>query len=255
MKKLLLLLFVLPFLSSKCEDDPKPVTVNCEGVLNMNFKPTLNNQPFVANKVFLINGKKVRFSKFQFYASTISASASADPLGPIPTCDDNANVFFMDFTQLDDSLKSIKGVTTTLSQFRNGSFQDISFGLGVNATLNGKTPSDFTSTNPLSKSEEYWSSWKSYIFFKLEGLMDKDGDGSFETGITYHTGSNDAITSTKFTKNIEISSKGTTLNFDLDMNKLLTGFDFTTLNRIENLTQKEDMKKLMTNLVSAISIK
>jgi hypothetical protein len=252
MKKILLLLFVLPFLSSKCEDDPKPDAINCDGVLNMNFKPTLNNQPFVANKVFLINGKKVRFSKFQFYASVIPNLSA----GSTPSCNNDNIITFVDFTTLDDSLKSINGVTAPVMKAPVGSFQDIVLGLGVGLVLNSKTPSDFPATNPLSKSEEYWSSWKSYIFFKLEGLMDKDGDGSFETGITYHTGSNDAyIPNPRITKNIEITSKGTTLNFDLDMNKLLTGFDFNTLNKIENLTQKEDMKKLMTNLVSAISIK
>ena len=251
MKKLLLLLFVFPFLSSKCEDDPKPV-VNCDGVLNFNFKPTINNQPFVSNKVFLINGKKVRFSKFQFYATAIPNVEN----GSTPNCNNDNNVIFVDLSQLDDSLKSVNGATATFQKTSVGSFQNISIGFGLGITLNSKTPADFPSTNPLSKSEEYWSSWKSYIFFKLEGLMDKDGDGTFETGITYHTGSGDAyIPSMRFVKNIDIDSKGATLNFDLDMNKLLTGFDFSTLNRIENLTQKEDMKKLMANLVSAISVK
>lgn len=251
MKKLWLLLFVFPFLSSKCEDDPKPPTNVCEGVLNMNFKPTINNQPFVSNKVFLINGKKVRFSKFQFYASAIPIIE----IGSTPNCNDDNNIIFVDLTALDDSIKSLNGATATFLKTSVGNFQSISVGLGLGLVLNNKTPSDFPSTNPLSKTEEYWSSWKSYIFFKLEGLMDKDGDGTFETGITYHTGSTDASTSTKFIKNIEITSKGTTLNFDLDMNKLLMGFDFSTLNKIENLTQKEDMKKLMMNLSTALTIK
>jgi hypothetical protein len=252
MKKLLLVLFVLPFLSSKCEDDPKPADPTCVGVLNLNFKPTINNQPFVANKVFLVNGKKVRFSKFHFYASAIPNF----DVGASPNCNDDNNIIFVDLTTLDDSLKSINGATASFLNTSVGSFQSISLGLGVGLVLNAKKPSDFSASNPLSKSEEYWSSWKSYIFFKLEGLMDKDENGSFETGITYHTGSNDAIVGIpRFTKNIEITSKGTTLNFDLDMNKLLTGFDFNTVNRIENLAQKEDMKKLMMNLGNAISIK
>jgi hypothetical protein len=252
MEKLLLVLFALPFLFFKCEDDPKPSTNACDGVLNLNFKPTINNQPYVTNKVFLINGKKVRFSKFQFYASVIPNLAA----GSTPSCNNDDIITFVDFTPLDDSLKSINGATASVMKAPVGSFQDIVLGLGVGLVLNNKTPSDFPATNPLSKSEEYWSNWKSYIFFKLEGLMDKDGDGTFETGITYHTGSNDAnIGTPRITKNIEITSKGTTVNFDLDMNKLLTGFDFSTLNRIENLTQKEDMKKLMTNLWSAISVK
>jgi hypothetical protein len=252
MKKLLLLLFVFPFLSSKCEDDPKPPSVTCDGVLNLNFKPTINNQPFVTNKVFLINGKKVRFSKFQFYASVIPVVEA----GSTPNCNNDNNITFVDFTPLDDSLKSINGATASFLKTSVGSFQSISLRFGVGLVLNNKTPSDFPAANPLSKTEEYWSSWKSYIFFKLEGLMDKDGDGIFETGITYHTGSDEVNISTpNITKNFDITSKGTTLNFDLDMNKLLTGFDFSTLNRIENLSQKEDMKKLMTNLWSAISVK
>jgi hypothetical protein len=255
MRKWLLPIFVLPFLSSKCEDNPKP-SVACEGVLNMTIKPTLNSQPFVSNKVYVINGKKVRFSKFQFYLSSFSFK----PIGLVSNaksvgCDPIKDVIFMDFTQLDDSLKSLNGITKTLNNFENGNFESISFNLGLNTTLNAKTPPDFDTSNPLSKSEEYWSGWKSYIFFKLEGLMDKDGDGTFETGITYHTGSNDVTSPTNFLKNFDLKPNGTPINFDLDMNKLLTGFDFTTLNKIENLNQKDDMKKLMSNLVNAISIK
>jgi hypothetical protein len=253
MKKLLLLLFALPFLSSKCKEDPQPNI--CESIINLNMKPTINNQPFVSNKIYMINGKKVRFSKFQFYLSSFSFQDAGLVSFVNLNCDAIKDVAFMDFTQLDDSLKSLNGITTVISNFRNGSNQSISFNLGVNATLNAKTPSDFDTTNPLSKSEEYWGSWKSYIFFKLEGLMDKDGDGTFETGITYHTGSNDVTSQINFPKNFQIKTTGTSINFDLDMNKLLTGFDFSTLNKIENLNQKEDMRKLMTNLASAISVK
>jgi hypothetical protein len=254
MKKIILLIFILPLLSSKCEDDPQPTV--CLGVLSLNIKPTINNQPFVSNKVYVINGKKVRFSKFQFYLSSFSLlekglTSNIKQSG----CDPNKDVLFMDFTQLDDSVKSIKGVTIDLSNFGNGTFESVGFNLGVNSTLNNKKPADFPTSNPLSKSEEYWDSWKSYIFFKLEGLMDKDDNGTFETGITYHTGSNEASIPTNSAQNFTIGSNSGQVNFGLDMNKLLTGFDFNTLNKIENLNQKEDMKKLMTNLGNAISIK
>jgi hypothetical protein len=249
MRKLLLLIFILPLFSSKCEDNPKPIV--CEGVLSLNIKPTINNQPFVSNKVYTINGKKVRFSKFQFYASVATFSSVNSTLD----CNDDSNILFLDFTQLDDSIKSSKGITTEPSKVGIGNFGILTIGLGVTANLNVKTPSDFPSTNPLSKSEEYWSSWKSYIFFKLEGLMDKDDNGSFETGITYHTGSDFVNLPKSIAKDFEVNKFGTMLNLDLDMNKLLTGFDFTTLNKIENLNQKEDMRKLMTNLASAIAIK
>jgi hypothetical protein len=247
MRKLLLLVFVLPFLTVKCSIDP--VQPDCSGVLILNFKPVINAKPFIINNVYEINGKKVRFSKFQFYSSSILTKIVGND------CNTNDEVIFVDLTTLDDSIKANKGFTTTLKNRAPGSYSAISLGLGVNPVLNLKTPIDFPSSNPLSKSEEYWSGWKSYIFFKLEGLMDKDGNGTFETGITYHTGSDDAGYTVSVPVTYSFDNSGGLINFDLDVNKLLKDFDFNTLNKIENLTQKDDMKKLMLNLASALSAK
>jgi hypothetical protein len=247
MKKLLLLVFFLPFLIVRCSvDPPQP---DCTGSLSLNFKPIINGKPFIINNVYEFNGKKVRFSKLQFYSSSILTKIISNE------CNTNDEVIFIDLTTLDDSLKSIKGFNATIKNRAPGTYKSISLGLGVNPILNGKTPNDFPSSNPLSKSEEYWGGWKSYIFFKLEGLMDKDGDGNFETGITYHTGSDDAGYTVSIPKTYSFDNLGGLINIDLDVNKLLTGFDFNTLNKIENLTQKEDMKKLMMNLASALSAK
>jgi hypothetical protein len=247
MKKLFLLVFILPFFIVKCSIDP--VQPDCSGVLSLYFKPIINAQPFIINKVYVLNGKKVRFSKFQFYSSSILTKVNGND------CNTNDEVIFIDLTTLDDSLKSTKGFKTSIRNRAPGTFSSISLGLGVNPFLNAKTPSDFPTSNPLSKSEEYWSGWKSYIFFKLEGLMDKDGDGTFETGISYHTGSDEAGYTVSVPINYAFDSTGGLINFDLDVNKLLKDFDFNTLNKIENLTQKDDMKKLMLNLASALSAK
>jgi hypothetical protein len=248
MKKLFLLIAVIPFLFAKCGDN-KEVKPECNGVLNLNFFPIINNQPFIMNNVYVINGKKVRFSKFHFYSSSIVTSAGQT------TCNTNDEVIFVDLTQLDDSTKSRKGFQTTLRNRASGSFNNIYLGLGVNPSLNGKTPQDFPSSNPLSKSDEYWAGWKSYVFLKLEGLMDKDGNGSFETGITYHTGSDDVGHTVIFPKIYSFDSSGGLINFDLNINKFLDGFDFNTVNKIENLSQKEDMKRLMVNLGNAMTVK
>jgi hypothetical protein len=245
MKKLILLVFVLPFLSIKCSlETPLP---DCSGSLTLNFKPIINAQPFIINKVYELNGKKVRFSKLQFFSSSIITKIISNE------CKTDEEVIFINLTTLDDSLKATKGFNATIRNRAPGNYKSIILGLGVNPLLNGKTPSDFPTISPLSKSEEYWSGWKSYIFFKLEGLMDKDGDGTFETGITYHTGSDDAGYTVSIQKVYVIDSSGGLINFDLDVNKLLTGFDFNTLNKIENLSQKDDMKRLMQNLTSALS--
>jgi hypothetical protein len=247
MRKILFLVFVLPFLTVKCSVEP--VQPDCTGVLNLIFKPIINSKPFIINNVYELNGKKVRFSKLQFYSSSILTKILGNE------CNTNDEVIFVDLTTLDDSLKATKGFSTYLKNRAPGNYSSISLGLGVNPVLNAKTPIDFPSSNPLSKSEEYWSGWKSYVFFKLEGLMDKDGDGTFETGITYHTGSDEAGYTVTLPVKYSFDSVNGFIIFDLDVNKLLKDFDFNTLNKIENLTQKDDMKKLMLNLTSALSAK
>jgi hypothetical protein len=250
MRKLLLLVFLFPLLSSKCKDDPKPIS-GCNSILKLNFKPIINNQPFITNKIYVINGRNVRFSKFQFYASSINVQTA----GTAQICNLNDEVIFIDFNQLDDSIKSVNGVNALIPNLNNGDYDSFTINFGVNEKLNSKLPADFPSSNPLSKSEEYWSNWKSYIFFKLEGLIDKDGDGVFETGITYHTGSNAANYSLSYSHNFKITSSENKLNIELNINELIGNFNFNTTNKIENLSQISDMKRLMTNLAFAISIK
>jgi hypothetical protein len=244
MKKLWLILFAFPFLAVKCDPDPQPIL--CLGTFNLNFKPIFNNKPFVINTVYEVNGKKVRFSKFHFYVSSIENTGAASD------CNNPDDVVFVNMTTLDDSTKAANGFSSTIKNRGVGNFQQLKMTLGINPTLNGKTPQDFVSSNPLSNSDEYWSSWKSYIFFKLEGLMDKDNNGTFETGVTYHAGSNEVTQSITIPKSYEIKNTEPAfmggLSFEVDVNKLLNGFDLNTLNKIENLSQKEDMKKLMNNL-------
>lgn len=242
MKKIMLLLFTLPFLATKCNDEP-PIIADCSGNLNINVKPVFNNKPFVINSVYIINGKKVRFSKLQFYAYP-TTDAKREP------CYNNEGLF-LNFTGLDDSVTASKGLVVKIKK-QPGTYTTFGLGFGVDDDLNGKKPQDYSSDNPLSKSEEYWEGWKSYIFFKLEGLMDKDGDGTFETGVTYHTGSNEVKTSFISNQTYTVTDKAITLNFELNINALLNNFDFNVLNKIENLSQKDKMKDLMNNLAGAL---
>ena len=82
--------------------------------------------------------------------------------------------------------------------------------------------------------------------------MDKDGDGTFETGVTYHTGSNEVKTSFISNQTYTVTDKAITLNFELNINAQLNNFDINVLNKIENLSQKDKMKDLMNNLAGAL---
>ena len=251
MKKLLLFLLPLVLMASRCNQPcaciiPTPP----EGILNLNFKPTINAKPFIINQVYVLDGKNVRFTRLHFLLTETcpNNSSSSNSCG--------TNAYLIDLTTLDDSTKSITGFTQKVTQLEEGNKTMFQMSLGVAKTLNAATPKDFATTNPLSDASSYWADWKSYIFVKLEGSMDKDGDGRFETGITLHTGGDDSFRQTWFPKTFAVDTKGSaTLNFEVNINTILRGIDLSTVNSTHQTGDKPTMLKMMDNLKEAIVLK
>jgi hypothetical protein len=252
MKKLLLFLLPIAFLSTRCNPKGGGCTPSPEffGTMMLNIKPTLNDKPFVINQVYDINGKKVRFTRLSFLLTETCPKMESEN----GSCGTNA--YLIDLTTLDDATKSAAGFTQKLTNLMAGNMSKLSMGFGVAANLNSSKPKDFGGTNPLSDAGLYWDSWNSYIFSKLEGLMDKDGDGKFETGITLHTGGNDGFRSTIFAKSFTVdATNATTLNFDLNVNTLLRGIDLATVNSTHQTGDAPTMLKLMDNLRDGMVIR
>ncbi len=247
MKKLLLFLLPLVFLSSRCKEDTLP---EAQGAMSINIKPNYNSKPFVINKIYNIDGKNVRFTRMSFLL-TETCPKIASTSGSCGT-----NAYLIDLTTLDDSTKSAKGFTQTLTKLTEGNMTGLQLSLGVAPTLNASQPKDFASSNPLSDGGLYWADWKSYIFTKIEGLMDKDGNGTFETGITLHTGGDDSFRQIWFPQTFMVDTKGSaTLNFDLNVNTLLRGIDLSTVNSTHQTGDKPTMLKIMDNLKDGITLK
>ncbi len=251
MKKLILFLSPILFLSTQCQKDCGCVAPpNPQGIVNLNFKPNFNTKPFVINQIYEIEGKKVRFTRLSYLLTETCAKTNTYS----GSCGSNA--YLIDLTTLDDSTKSAAGFTQKLTQLLEGDKTNLQMGLGVETQLNRSKPKDFGASNPLSDASLYWESWNSFIFFKLEGLMDKDGDGKFETGITLHTGGNECFRNIIFNKSFTVEKTGlTTLNFDLNINTLLRGIDLATVNSSHQTGDLPTMLKIMDNLKDGIILK
>jgi hypothetical protein len=247
MRRLLFLLLPIILLSSKCK---KETPLQPLGDVKIAFKSLFNNTPLVMNKVYDYGGKSVRFTRLSFYTSEVLLQPQnlENELQVI-------RILKPDFTNLDNESKAAEGAVFNL-KFRQDTYSNIVLNLGVNSTDNAKKPKDFEAVNPLSNTSDYWDSWNSYIFSKLEGLMDKDGDGKFETGITLHTGGNEVYQTLKLEKAFTIkANETTTVNFDLDVNKLLKGIDLTTINSTHQTGDLPTMKLFMGNFKEALTIK
>ncbi|MEM6726410.1 MAG: MbnP family protein, partial [Bacteroidota bacterium] len=101
-----------------------------------------------------------------------------------------SEVEYVDFQNVSfDAQAAENGISITYTDVPVGIYTGVKFGLGVKPDLNTMVPADFPSTSPLADAGNHWTAWDSYIFMKVEGRTDIDGDGQqFEGNFLYHTG-------------------------------------------------------------------
>ena len=251
MKKIVPILLFLAFVTLSFRCGKEDCCVYPVGTLNMIFKATYSDKPLVINQIYDYNGKKVKFSKLQFFLSSdvnyfTQLSGRGDK---VPASN------LIDFTKLDDSEKANKGVLLPIS-LSSGTHTLINFDIGVNKNINTKSPNDFKFPDGMADEGNFWPPWKSYIFVKLEGLIDNDGNGTLETGITLHTGGDEVLTNVQFKKNYQIEDlKTTTVNFELNVTELVKNIDLTTVNSTHQVGSIPIMKTMMGNFSTALTVK
>ena len=216
--------------------------------LNINIKSFYNSKPLIINQINDYNGKKIRFTRLSFFVTSPRATTSGK------TVQFSNSTFLSNFTA-EDSLKANQNIRLSFNAIA-GNYTAIDFGIGVPTADNAKQPKDFSSTDDLADAGNYWDAWNSYIFIKLEGLLDKDGDGRFETGVTLHAGGNELYKQLKYDKTFGIGQGSPTyLNFELDINKLVNGIDLTTYNSSHQVGDIATMRIMMNNLNTAMTLK
>lgn len=255
MKKIfpILLAIAVVSLASNCTkstpDAPCCTVKPVPGSLDMNFKAMYAAKPLVISQVYDYNGKKVMFEKLQFFISYDASSLDGTAGEVLP------NTALVKLTNLTDTASAAAGVTTSITM-ASKTWTSINFALGVPKAQNAKLPKDFTFPDPLSSSDNFWDGWQSYTFTKLEGKLDKNGDGVFETPFTLHTGSDAMYRVVKFTKSYVIeNNKTTTVKFELNLNELLKSIDLATVNSSHQIGETATMKIIMDNYLTALTVK
>jgi hypothetical protein len=215
----LILLAFLAFNFSNCKGKDPMEVVATKADVNLTFKATFNDQPFEANKKYVYkDGKKAYFSLYQFFVSDVElvkADGSATPIIDV----DFVNLTFSNLAEAE------KGQTIVANNVPTGEYTGVRFGVGVSPDLNSKNPNSLPNTNPLTVNSggEFWVGWQSYIFMKIEGRFDENGDDSiYEVPFLYHCGSNAVYRTVTFPQPISIKATGTNnISFSSDIAKIL----------------------------------
>ena len=243
-----LLLLLLSITS--CGDDDDVV-----GSLNLNFQLKYNDQALVMSPTEVdFKGIPFKILRVSFYISEMAltnASASTEIL----------EVDYMDLTESHLTLEdSQKGFNYKINNIPVAVYDGLDFNIGLTEEMNAKEPADYPVESILNVEDEYWRDWSSYIFIKIEGRMDFDGDGEFEQGIAMHLGSNDAGNSRSFDQTIEIVDGQTAeLNLEIDIFDVFDQgaevYDFRSVPQTHSLNFLDEIKFVSSGLANAITLK
>lgn len=242
--KIFISLFIVIGLLSSCEKKPMEAS---GGDINFRFKLTYGDQPFEMFKTYdyPVIKEKFQMTRLSFYISDLT----------IRSINGDINVKDIDYLNLTVSHTSplpANGYEYVIKGVKPGSYTSFDFGVGVPKALNALAPKDFKAGHILSTAAEYWSSWKSYIFFRPEGQISINGKPMSETPFALHLGADEAFRKISFAKPI-IVTEGNVTNVDimLDIQKFFNGkklYDIKTTQQIHSLEQMPLILQLTDNL-------
>ncbi len=170
-------------------------------------------------------GAELKTTLFQYYVSDLEL-LPADGAPPVRL----SEIELIRYESANDA-----AVTTRSYDVPVGEYRALRFGLGVKPSLNAQDPNNFAADFILNENE-FWNASARYVFAKIEANADLENDGTFDTGLTYHLGSDALYTTITF--NGTISLDGTNdprLTVVADVLKALASenevFDITDVDR------------------------
>ena len=247
MKKLFYLFFIgIAFINVQCRPTNGP-DIEPIGTLKIHFIPTYEGLPLYMDKEVKHNNLPLKFQRLSLFTDLVTGTA-------------NSSVQKIDFSGIYDEKAAKEGVTITFNDFLIGTYDNAQLSIGVNRIGNKKIPSDYKNSEPLSEVADYWDSWKSYIFTKTEGKVDKNGTGKFDYAFSYHTGTDEMYRTFTLPKSFSIAQYQTTdITVEIDFKKVLNGanglIDPLKDQNAHSLANKPVALKIMDNYKTAFSLK
>lgn len=215
MKKLLFAGLALAMLSLWSCNNEEPA--DQAGTVSLNFIGHFDQAPLLMYEGAYPypEGVTTKFQLFQFYLSDV-ALLPADGGAEVPLFD----VELISFKDVQSEEAARQGISITADEIPPGIYDGIRLGIGLTEEFNQTQPGDYTPGHVLT--DNYWSWAKGYVFFKIEGIADLQGDGEFAEKVTFHIGLDEHYREKVFSQPLEVrSGQPLNLRFDVDLAKVL----------------------------------
>jgi len=196
---------------SSCEDKESQLAS-----ISLDFTGVYEDQPLVMldEQYAYEDGMDLKFQLFQFYLSDIQLvkSRSAN------STQDLSDIELVSFGEIYNLTDAQQGISIKVDNIPPGTYEGIQFGIGVSPDLNATQPGDYDPPHPLDG--HYWSWATGYVFTKIEGIADKDSDGTFEEKLTFHIGKDENYRTKFIPQTIEISDNSE-IHLKVDLHQML----------------------------------
>ncbi len=232
-----LLILSLIYSCSK-DEDMDPATLKIE------FDFSVGGEDLEFGKVYTINGDAVSFDVANYYIGGISFG--------------QANGTTINLTD-QYLLGGLQNSATLSNEIERSDITDVKFFIGVDPSTNSQSETDFTSrpsSDPLGIQDPsmHWNWNTGYKFVRFDGDVDTDGDGTVDTGVAYHLGSDAMLKNLEYAANVSIDEGENTLTFSFDLAQFFTGVDLSTELDTHTGNNLPLATRLRDNLDNAISI-
>jgi hypothetical protein len=203
-----------------CRKDPVPPVDPGPQTLNLSVRAAYDGDDLERYKDYVFDSGRLQFVDYTVYLSDITLLRGAEEVLL-------SEIEYVDFFPVDlTSNVSAKG-ELSFDSLPAGAYTGIRLGFGVKPALNARKPSNFRPGDVLYNDIEYWASWKSYIFSRLDASFDREADGNFETLVAYHCGGDDVYKVFTYEHSFAVDADHRNVELTIDVKKLLSEADGT----------------------------
>jgi len=204
--------------------------------------PNVGEEALTYGNTYDINGLDVRLDEIRFYMTGLEM-----------TINDKAQSFDNSFIITETSGDQEVGKATA------GQLTKMAFNVGVVPELNNADPALLPADNPLSADSpfvQHWNWTAGYIFLKIEGAADVNGDGVFDgadESLSIHCGFNDNLQRIELSTDQTIDKENFEMHLEFDVAKFFENYDLPNNLFSRPMNNPEAAAAVMNNVVNAFS--
>lgn len=216
-------------------------TIEDKTPLQLRIVPLWGEQPYNVQRVKVVNGRVMTLQSSRMYISEVALLRA-----------DGTSYRITDEAPLKTTVQDENGaaasyiVTDKILLFRHdqwknehflgliepGSYSGIRFKLGIDGLNNRVDGAQIRAADhPLGAQgnfRNYWSPQKGYIYLRMGGFVDSDGDGLVEASWNVHLGTTDFIQTLEWQSPFTLKAdEPTEMHFSVDYSKFIAGVDYS----------------------------